>query len=162
MPPLFERMPQPIEDALLFVARLLLSGVFVHEGSTLAVHLGSAVSAMGKLGVPSPLAVATIVLQIGAGLAVALGWQTRAASLLLGLFCVLTAALFHNDFTVHDELLHFEKDLAIAGGLGVLLVCGPGRHALEALQRPQTAGRGSPAAPSSRSRQGGAAAPGSG
>jgi len=42
-------------------------------------------------------------------------------------FCLATAFLFHTNFAVRNELLHFEKDLAIAGGMFVLMVCGAGR-----------------------------------
>ena len=38
----------------------------------------------------------------------------------LGLFRLTTAALFHTNFAIRNELLHFEKDLAIAGGMFVL------------------------------------------
>ena len=40
--------------------------------------------------------------------------------------------LFHNRLGVRNELLHFEKDLAIAGGILVLYAHGPGRWALDA------------------------------
>ncbi len=131
---LFNRMPEAVEDMLLVVGRLLLSGIFIHEGIDLAFHLAGAIAAMGKLGVPWPMVLATITLQLCAGLAIALGWQTRPAALGLGLFCVATATLFHANVGRHDELLQFEKDLAIAGGMSVLFVRGSGRFALEHLQ----------------------------
>jgi hypothetical protein len=49
------------------------------------------------------------------------------------LFCLLTAVLFHQNFAIHDELLHFEKDLAIAGGMFVLMVRGAGTWSIDAL-----------------------------
>ncbi len=39
--------------------------------------------------------------------------------------------LFHTNFANHNELLHFEKDLAIAGGMFVLAAAGAGALALE-------------------------------
>jgi putative oxidoreductase len=42
------------------------------------------------------------------------------------IFCVLTAVLFHAQFADSNQLLHFQKDLAIAGGFLVLAVSGPG------------------------------------
>ena len=65
--------------------------------------------------------------QLGGGLLVVAGAMTRIAALAFALFCALTAALFHWNFAVHNELLHFEKDLAIAGGFLVLAAAGPGR-----------------------------------
>ena len=57
--------------------------------------------------------------------------MTRIAALAFALFCALTAVLFHWNFAVHNELLHFEKDLAIAGGFLVLAAAGPGRWSLD-------------------------------
>ncbi|MBI3701713.1 MAG: DoxX family protein [Afipia sp.] len=62
----------------------------------------------------------TIALQLLAGAAIVVGWQVRLAAIALGLFCLTTAFLFHMNFGNRNELLHFEKDLAIAGGLFVL------------------------------------------
>jgi putative oxidoreductase len=42
-------------------------------------------------------------------------------------FCVLTAILFHWQFADRNQLLHLQKDLAIAGGFLVLACSGPGR-----------------------------------
>lgn len=126
-------LPTAVSDGLLLLARLLLSCIFIHEGLVLAGNLDGTFAAMAKLGVPAALAVATILLQLGAGLAVAAGWQTRAAALSLCLFCVATAVLFHANFAVRNELLNFEKDLAIAGGMCALLVVGAGRLSLDSL-----------------------------
>lgn len=82
-----------------------------------------------------PIAIATIVLQLGAGFAIAFGLMTRPAAFGLGLFCLLTALLFHTNFASHNELLHFEKDLAIAGGMFALIVAGAGKLSLDMLIR---------------------------
>jgi putative oxidoreductase len=124
-------VPMPVRDGLLLLARVLLAWIFVHEGFSLAANPDGTFAAMAKLGVPGPLAAATILLQLGAGFAIAVGWQTRAAALSLGLFCVATAVIVHTNFAARNELLHFEKDLAIAGGMLALAIGGPGRFALE-------------------------------
>ena len=54
------------------------------------------------------------------------------SALLLAGFCLATAVLFHIKLGNRNELLHFEKDLAIAGGLLVLFAHGAGRWALDA------------------------------
>ncbi|KAA0122512.1 DoxX family protein [Methylobacterium sp. P1-11] len=129
----FHLIQTPLRDGLLLLARLLLAWIFIHEGFVLAANLDGTFAAMAKLGVPACLAAATIVLQLGAGLAVAAGWQTRAAALSLCLFCVATAVLFHANFTVRNELLHFEKDLAIAGGMCAFMVVGAGQFSVDGL-----------------------------
>lgn len=118
-------------DVTLLAGRLLLSLIFLHEGLQLAAHFEGAQKAMAALGVGTPLLLATIVLQLGAGLSVALGILARLGALGLGLFCLMTASLFHTNFASQNELLHFEKDLAIAGGMFVLALSGAGKLAVD-------------------------------
>ncbi|MCA0028429.1 MULTISPECIES: DoxX family protein [unclassified Mesorhizobium] len=120
-------------DVGLLAGRLLLSLIFLHEGATLAAHFNAAARAMAALGVNLPLFVATVALQLGAGLSLASGLLTRLGAIALGLFCLATAMLFHTNFGSQNELLHFEKDLAISGGMFVLAVAGAGRVSLDRL-----------------------------
>jgi len=122
-----------LTDIGLLFGRMLLSLLFLQEGIELISHFDNALEAMAKLGVAAPVATATIVLQIAGGLAIATGLLTRLAALGLCLFCVLTALLFHTNFANHNELLHFEKDLAISGGMLVLIVAGAGKLSLDTI-----------------------------
>ncbi|SCB28710.1 DoxX family protein [Rhizobium multihospitium] len=122
-------------DMALLFGRILLSLLFLEEGIELASNFDTALEAMAKLGVSAPIAIATIVLQLAAGIAIALGLMTRLAAFGLGVFCLLTATLFHTNFASHNELLHFEKDLAIAGGMFALIVSGAGKLSLDMLVR---------------------------
>ncbi len=121
-----------LRNAVLLAARLLLAFIFVHEGLFLILNFDDAASATSKMGVPTIAFVATIVLQLFAGMAIALGIFTRFGAAALALFCFATAFMFHTHFGVRDELLHFEKDLAIAGGLLVLALHGVGDWSIEA------------------------------
>ncbi len=124
-----------LTDIGLLFGRMLLSLLFLQEGIELLSHFDNALDAMSKLGVAAPVATATIVLQIAGGLAIATGLMARLAALGLCLFCVLTALLFHTNFASHNEFLHFEKDLAISGGMLVLIVAGAGRLSLDTVIR---------------------------
>ncbi|MDI1263108.1 MAG: DoxX family protein [bacterium] len=121
------------QNPVLLAARLLLAWIFLHEGVFLLANFGTASSAVGKIGVPAFVLGATIVLQLLAGAAIALGWWTRAGAGALGLFCLATAMLFHTNFSVRNELLHFEKDLAMAGGMFVLMLGGAGAWSVDAV-----------------------------
>lgn len=121
------------ENLLTLVGRLLLAMIFVHEGVFLVLNFNAAAIGMAKLGVPPYLLAATIVLQLVAGLAIALGWYARAGALALTLFCVATAMLFHNNFANRNELLQFEKDLAIAGGMLLLMLRGAGAWSVDGI-----------------------------
>jgi putative oxidoreductase len=122
-------------DPTLLLGRLLLAWLFLHEGFELATHFESTLAGMAQLGVAAPLAVAVMALQLVAGAALVVGWLTWLAALALALFCMATAVMFHTDFAVRNELLHFEKDLAIAGGLFALAASGAGAWSVDGLLR---------------------------
>ena len=131
-------MPRKIpvsDDLILLASRLLLALIFVHEGVFLATNFDAAAAGMAKMGVPTSVLIATIVLQLAAGLAIAAGWQVRAAAGALALFCLATAILFHNNFASRTELLQFEKDLAMSGGMLLLMVRGAGAWSVESIVR---------------------------
>jgi putative oxidoreductase len=121
-----------LDNVVLLASRLLLAWIFVHEGAFLAMNYDAASTGMAKMGVPAAALIPTIALQLVAGLAIAVGWHARLGAMWLGLFCVATAILFHTNFANRNELLHFEKDLAIAGGMFVLMLRGAGSLSLDA------------------------------
>ena len=125
------------DNVVLLASRLLLAWIFVHEGVFLATNFAAASASMGKAGVPMLALVATIGLQLIAGIAIAVGWHARLGAAALGLFCLATAILFHTNFANRNELLHFEKDLAIAGGMFVLMLRGAGGYSVEAYAKPK-------------------------
>jgi putative oxidoreductase len=88
---------------------------------------------MQAFGIPGQLLPLAIAVELGCGVLILCGYYTRAAALLLAGFCLATAALFHTKFGDRNQLLHFEKDLAIAGGLLVLFAHGGGAWALDAM-----------------------------
>ena len=123
-------MPRAAEDTLrdagLLAGRCLLVFIFLHEGFSLIGSYAGAAAYMQKSGVPSLLLPAVIALQLGGGMLVAAGIMTRFAALAFAAFCVLTAILFHWQLADRNQVLHLQKDLAIAGGFLVLACCGPG------------------------------------
>jgi putative oxidoreductase len=126
-------MQNPVVDnVVLLVSRLLLAGIFVHEGVFLATNFSATSTAMAKVGVPAFAVIGTIALQLVAGIAIAVGWHARLGAAAVGLFCLATAILFHVNFANRNELLHFEKDLAIAGGMFVLMLRGAGGYSVRA------------------------------
>jgi len=126
-----------VDNVVLLVSRLLLAGIFVHEGVFLAANFAAASTAMAKVGVPTLAVIVTIALQLVAGIAIAVGWHARLGAAALGLFCLATAILFHVNFANRNELLHFEKDLAIAGGMFILMLRGAGGYSVQAFARPR-------------------------
>src|ERR1700751_2353815 len=124
-----------VDNAVLLVSRLLLAGLFVREGVFLTANFAAASTAMVKVGVPALAVSGTIALQLVAGIAIAVGWHARLGAAALALFCLATAILFHTNFANRNELLHFEKDLAIAGGMFILMLRGAGGYSVQAFAR---------------------------
>jgi putative oxidoreductase len=121
----------PLASAGLFVGRLLLAWIFLHEGWSVIASYSGAAAYMQKFGVPGMLLPAVIALELGGGLLIAAGLLTRIVAAAFAVFCLLTAFLFHWQFADRNQLLHFEKDLAIAGGFLVLVITGPGKWSVE-------------------------------
>jgi putative oxidoreductase len=132
---LLKRYAARLDNVVLLGSRLLLAWLFIHESVTLTTNFEAAASGMAKMGVPPPLLVATIALQFFGGIAIAIGCQARLAAAGLGLFCLATAILFHMNFANRNELLHFDKDLDIAGGMFVLMIRGAGAWSIDRLLR---------------------------
>ncbi|MGH6708810.1 MAG: DoxX family protein [Bradyrhizobium sp.] len=124
------------DDIVLLVGRLLLAWIFLHEGAFLLANYSASSAALAKMGAPSFALAPVIALQLVAGVSIAAGWYARCGALALGLFCLATAVLFHSNFAIRNELLHLEKDIAIAGGMFVLAVCGAGRWSMDGRRIP--------------------------
>jgi putative oxidoreductase len=121
----------PLAAAGLAAGRLLVAAIFILEGWSKVRGYDAAAAYMDRFGVPSVLLPAVIALELGGGLMIATGWRTRIAAVALAGFCIAAAVLFHNQLADRNQLLHFEKDLAIAGGLLVLAVAGAGRWSVD-------------------------------
>ena len=119
-----------LRDAGLLAGRLLLVFIFMHEGMSILGNYAGAAAYMQKSGVPALLLPGVIALQLGGGALIAAGIMTRVAALSFAAFCVLTAILFHWQLSDRNQVLHLQKDLAIAGGFLVLACCGPGDWSL--------------------------------
>jgi putative oxidoreductase len=124
-----------VYGAGLALGRLLLASLFILEGWSKLRGYDGAVTYMQRYGIPGAFLPAVIALELVGGVMIAIGWQARLAAAALATFCVLAAVLFHANFADRNQLLHFEKDLAIAGGLLLLAITGPGPWSVESRAR---------------------------
>ena len=126
--------PHSLEPAAALIGRFLLSAIFLHEAWSKVSAYSMATAYMQAFGVPGQLLPLAIAFELGCGLLILFGYHTRIAALLLAGFCVTTAILFHMRFADRNQLLHFEKDLAIAGGFLMVLAQGSGAWSIDALR----------------------------
>ena len=111
--------------------RVLLSIIFLWASIEKITDFAGAQGYMAKFGVPGELLPLVILTELGGGLALLLGWQTRLAALALAGFCILAALIFHNDFGNKIQLIFFLKNLGLAGGMLLLAASGPGALSLD-------------------------------
>jgi putative oxidoreductase len=97
-------------------------------------HTAADVVALGAGDETIPLMVLIATETLGA-LAVALGWKTRVGAFLLAGYSLLTAQIFHHDFSDQDQMLMFLKNVSIAGGFLLLLANGAGPISLDARRK---------------------------
>ena len=101
----------------LIAGRGLLAALFVLAGITKILGPKPFLDHMAAEGVPKVLFPAVVVLEIGAGAALLIGWYAGVAAAVLSLFCLATAVVFHRNFAERAERTQFVKDVALAGGL---------------------------------------------
>lgn len=126
------------------IGRLLMGQIFLLAGISKIGGYDATQGWMEALGVPGMLLPAVILLEIGAGIALMLGWQTRLNAVALAGFSIIAAAIFHNNLADQMQSIMFMKNLAIAGGLFFIAAHGAGELSIDArlsTQRKQQAPR---------------------
>ena len=113
--------------------RFFLAIMFFMSGLTKISQYAGTQGYMEAMGVPGFLLPLVILTEAVGGLAIILGWKTKYAAIALAGFSVLSALLFHADFSNQAEMTSFMKNIAIAGGFLTLFVHGPGAFALDNL-----------------------------
>lgn len=113
------------------LGRLLLATIFIMSGLNKVLQFEGTQSYMDMMGVPGFLLPLVIFTEVFGGLAIVFGFKTKIAAFALAGFSLLSAVLFHADFSNQAEMINFMKNVAIAGGFIVLFVHGPGQFALD-------------------------------
>ncbi|MEN9217224.1 MAG: DoxX family protein [Gloeomargarita sp. HHBFW_bins_162] len=120
----------PLQRWLPLVARVFLSAIFIRSGITKMLNPSGTQAYMEKFQVPGVLLVPTIVVLLVGGLSVLLGYKARwGAALLIG-FLIPATLIFHTDFSQNIEVIQFWKNLALMGGLLLVVAYGSGSWSL--------------------------------
>ena len=113
------------------VGRVFISGVFLLSGFNKIGNYEGTVGWMESFGLPGFLLIPAIILEILAPILIIIGYQTRIAAGALSLFCLVTAIIFHTDFSDQMQFIAFMKNLALAGGFLFLVVNGAKGYCLD-------------------------------
>lgn len=119
------------------LGRVLIGAPFVMSGLGKLAAYGATVGYIAAMGLPvPPLAfVVAVLTELGGGLLLLSGYRARAVSLAMALFCVVTAIFFHHNWADQNQMIHFLKNVMMAGGLLQITYFGAGALSLDALAR---------------------------
>jgi putative oxidoreductase len=116
-----------------FIGRLLLGLPFAMSGLGKLAAYGATTQLIADAGLPlPPLAFAVAVaVELGGGLFLIFGYRARPAALALAVFSLATAISFHNNFADQNQMIHFLKNVMMAGGLLQIAAFGAGALSLD-------------------------------
>ena len=119
---------------VILLGRILMAAIFIQGGygkamaptatmATMAKYFGSTLS--------GPAYAVTLLVEIGVGLAFLVGWKARPAALVLAFWCVATALTAHYHPDDRGQMIHFMKNICMAGGFLQAYVLGAGRWSVD-------------------------------
>jgi putative oxidoreductase len=116
-----------------FVGRLLIGLPFAMSGLSKLVAIGPTTEMIRAAGLPLPnLALAlSVIVELGGGLLLVAGFRTRIVAAVLALFSLATAVSFHSNFADQNQMIHFLKNVMMAGGLLQIVAFGAGALSLD-------------------------------
>ena len=102
------------------LGRIFLSSLFLIEGIRKFFFQEETIMYMEEYGVPEILFFPSLILEILFPILLIIGYKTRISALIMALFTLTVAIIFHTDFQNQMELIIFLKDIAIAGGFLII------------------------------------------
>ena len=122
----------------MFLGRIFLALLFVVSGIGKITGYAGTAAVMASKGLPlvDILLPLTIAVELGGGLLLALGWKARWAAAALFLFLIPTTLIFHQFWGIDPKLvqmqkIHFLKNVAILGGMLLVLAIGAGAWSVD-------------------------------
>ena len=139
-------MTRAVDSGVILLARIALAILFLWGGVMKFLNYAGFVGYLQSKGVPlvqfgAPIAVAIEAL---GGLFLILGFKIRPLGIVMAIYAVATAILGHDFWNItdsaveHDMVIHFWKNMAIAGGFLLLYVTGAGRISIDGERAPRS------------------------
>lgn len=125
-------------DIATLVARILLTLMFIYSGFGKLTGFDGTVGYIASKGLPMPqlMAIGAILIELGAGLLLLVGYKARWAALAIFVFLIPTTLIFHNFWAspaaeYEMQQINFMKNVTIMGGMLMVWAFGPGRFAFD-------------------------------
>jgi putative oxidoreductase len=121
-------------DAAALVGRLFLSSMFLLFAYGKLTGYAGTVSYMSSLGLPAPslFTLLAIIIELGGGLLMLVGYQTRLVALGLAIYVLISAFIGHLQLGDFNQYQHFMKNMAIVGGSLAFVAFGAGAYSIDA------------------------------
>jgi putative oxidoreductase len=119
-----------INSALILAARALMAFIFIMSGYSKIGGYAGTQGYMEAMGVPGAMLPLVILLELGGGIALLVGFQTRLAAFALAVFTLVAGFIFHGANDQMQQIM-FLKNLAMTGGLLAFTVFGGGRLSVD-------------------------------
>ena len=123
---------------LMLIGRLLMASLFVVAGTRKMLAFAGTVGYFTKLGFPMPEAttILAIIIELGGGILLIIGYRTRWVAWLLGLFVLIATFAAHRFWEADpaqygNQLNHFFKNVVIMGGLLYIAAHGAGKQSMD-------------------------------
>lgn len=126
------------QDIAALVGRILLAAIFIKSGFGKITGFEGTVGAIASKGLPLPQvgAILAILVELGGGILLAVGFKARWAALAIAIFTIVAGIFFHNYWAVEaaqrmGQEINFWKNVAITGGALGFFAFGPGRYSVD-------------------------------
>ena len=126
-------------DTAALVGRILVALIFIISGFGKITGYAGTAGYMASKGMPmvDVLLPLTILVELGGGLLIAIGWNARWAAAVTFLFLIPVTLVFHNPAGLapdeaQQQMIHLLKNVSIMGGMLGLFAFGPGGFSLDA------------------------------
>ena len=113
------------------IGRIFISLIFLLSGYNKIFNYGDTVTWMEGFGIPGFLLWPAIILEIILPVLIIIGYRTQISAILLAIFCIATALIFHFDFANQMQIIAFLKNLGLAGGFLFIAAHGPKDWAID-------------------------------
>ena len=113
------------------LGRIFLSAIFLISGVGKIFNYEGTIQYMENFNVSGNLIVPAIIVEILFPILLIIGYQTRFSALVLSLFTLTLAVIFHTDFSNQMQLISFLKNIAIAGGFLIIFFNGAGKYSID-------------------------------
>ena len=123
-----------MQDTAALVGRIALALIFIVSGFSKIAGFAGTAGFMAKAGLPMPevLLALTILIELGGGLLIAVGYNARWAALAIAAFIVPVTLVFHNPVGADQtNMIMFMKNISIIGGMLFVYAFGPGAFSID-------------------------------